>query len=329
MLSWLAGCSSGDDSNGDPLKDGGADISERDRASDTSPGNDAPSSEASDTEAPDGATSDANDGGTSSDANDASTADQDAAAPDAESDGAEGASTAKPARVPAALRACASKVALASNASATKPAEVRRRSVTPSRTPVWGASQGASDSCAAGTYCDVDVLTCKAGCKGDQECAAGICSSQHVCVECVPGATDTCADGKFCGPQFTCIRGCKQGTQCASGQCTASHDCAHCLSDAECQAGFVCSTGTCHATCGGQATCATDATTCCGDRCADVKRDALHCGDCGTACSAGSFCTQNGCKQAVLANVCQSRRRPSYSTFMTTTTPPRGRSRPH
>jgi hypothetical protein len=75
------------------------------------------------------------------------------------------------------------------------------------------------------------------------------------------------------------------------------------LSDLECAAGRVCSTGQCLATCTPTPNCPTSFT-CCADRCADLKRDIHHCGDCATACAATQFCSPTSCKPAIVANIC-------------------------
>ena len=150
VLSWLAGCS-GDDSNGDPLKDSGADISERDGGSDTSPGNDAPSSETSDAEVQDGATSDANDAGTERREHRRSRCGG------GRRERRRRRSERRRSRRVSRLRfgpvleggACV-------ECLSTKTAEGRRRSVTLSRTPAWHASRGARIPAPRETYCDVE-----------------------------------------------------------------------------------------------------------------------------------------------------------------------------
>jgi hypothetical protein len=46
--------------------------------------------------------------------------------------------------------------------------------------------------------------------------------------------------------------------------------------------------------------------TCCGDHCADLKRDVHHCSACNMPCMGSQFCSPNGCKAAIVANVCES-----------------------
>jgi len=164
---------------------------------------------------------------------------------------------------------------------------------------------GPTDNCSEAQYCDPNLLSCQTGCKSNASCATGVCSADHVCVECTPGASDACPAGKFCSPQFSCIAGCKGDAACASGKCQANHDCASCLSDLECAGGRVCSTGQCLATCSPTPNCTTGFT-CCGDHCADLKRDAHHCGACDTPCTASQFCSPTACKPAILANICDS-----------------------
>jgi hypothetical protein len=164
---------------------------------------------------------------------------------------------------------------------------------------------GSGDKCPTDQYCDPASLSCKPGCKSHAACLTGACSPEHACVECVPGADDKCPAGKYCTAQYACVPGCKNDAACASGKCEATHDCTKCLSDLECGGGRVCSTGRCLDKCGTTPNCPMDST-CCGDRCADLNRDPLHCGDCNTACSSAQFCSPGGCKSAILSNVCAS-----------------------
>jgi hypothetical protein len=46
--------------------------------------------------------------------------------------------------------------------------------------------------------------------------------------------------------------------------------------------------------------------TCCGDHCADLKRDVHHCSACNMPCMGAQFCSPNGCKAGIVANVCES-----------------------
>jgi hypothetical protein len=173
----------------------------------------------------------------------------------------------------------------------------------PTRTCV-ACLTGSTDNCPSNQYCDANTLTCKPGCKTNTDCTTGVCSADHACVECTPGPNDACAAGKYCGPQFSCIPGCKNDAACASGKCLATHDCSNCLTDQECAAGRLCSTGQCLATCTSKPDCPTGFE-CCGNRCADTKRDWRYCGACGTACTDGQFCSTS-CKPAIVSNLCES-----------------------
>jgi hypothetical protein len=55
--------------------------------------------------------------------------------------------------------------------------------------------------------------------------------------------------------------------------------------------------------CSPQGTCA-GTLTCCGGQCVDTTKDPRNCGQCGSACDAGQFCTGVSCEDATLANVC-------------------------
>jgi hypothetical protein len=46
--------------------------------------------------------------------------------------------------------------------------------------------------------------------------------------------------------------------------------------------------------------------TCCTDHCVDTKKNPLHCGACGVACTTGTqFCNSSACKETVFTNLCQ------------------------
>jgi hypothetical protein len=173
---------------------------------------------------------------------------------------------------------------------------------------------GASDNCADGQYCDDSDFTCKAGCKSDASCfnGNGFCNSSHVCLECNPNGTDKCAAGKYCTSAGACAEGCKtDGSSCASNVCQGSHECQWCIADSECLPGHVCSSGQCLPNCGHDNDCP-EGLSCCGDRCADLSRDHSACLACGTTCTANQFCASTGCRDATIANLCDS----AHATFL-------------
>jgi hypothetical protein len=184
---------------------------------------------------------------------------------------------------------------------------------------------GPGDDCADGSYChverperrdggenrdggDAETFSCRPGCKVNANCAPGICTPAHTCTECDPSGADTCAAGKYCGPDGACLGGCKaDGAGCASGVCTPAHECVSCISDSECQAPRTCATGTCMAACTQDADCVGAGTAkCCGTRCAFVSRDYKACLACGTTCAAAQFCGATGCLDGAIAQVCDS-----------------------
>jgi hypothetical protein len=164
---------------------------------------------------------------------------------------------------------------------------------------------GATDNCPSGQFCDATALTCKPGCKANADCAPGACSPDHACVECMPGANDSCPVGKYCSAAITCVPGCKNDAACSSGKCLATHDCASCLSDSECAEGRVCATGQCIAPCTTKNDCPAGFD-CCGNHCADTKRDPRHCGSCDAVCTVSQFCGPTACTPAIMANICDS-----------------------
>lgn len=119
------------------------------------------------------------------------------------------------------------------------------------------------------------------------------------------GAVDQCPDGKYCTDARECVQGCKaDGTACASANCDVNHDCVHCLSDSECSAGKLCSTGTCLPPCGDGGVACPTGYECCSGRCADTKIDFAYCSSCSNACSGEQFCNATSCGTAAIATVC-------------------------
>ena len=116
-------------------------------------------------------------------------------------------------------------------------------------------------------------------------CSSGLCLADGTCVDCLPGAKDTCPTGQFCGEENECVRGCKNGSSCASGVCK-DHNCMKCISDDECTDQYVCSNGECAPSCTtaqeGTSNGCSDGLTCCDLRCADLATDSQNCGACGT-----------------------------------------------
>ncbi len=171
--------------------------------------------------------------------------------------------------------------------------------------------------CPAGQVCRNDA--CIAGCTAQHPCPIGsVCNPQngqcvacvddgqcggatpkcdvatHTCVQCLPGAADTCAPGEYCRTDFVCERGCKGNSDCPSGQCKADHSCSACSQDAQCAAGQICSAGTCIAACSKTNPCGTGKE-CCGGRCQDLSNDPNNCGGCNLACGPSQACCNGKC----------------------------------
>jgi len=91
---------------------------------------------------------------------------------------------------------------------------------------------------------------------------------------------------------------------CTSGVCLASKDCATCQDDLECATGGRCGTGLCHPQCSSAASCPSG-WDCCDGRCIDPSLDPAHCGSCGGACAASSFCAGSHCEAPVLSALCK------------------------
>ena len=147
---------------------------------------------------------------------------------------------------------------------------------------------------------------------------AGAAKSDASCTQCGDECVDSTTDPRHCGG---CGTKCASGSACVAGQCsltcpTGFVNCAagtcidpltsaeHCgatgacdgsNSGAACTAAQTCKGGACV----GAAACPTATPDACGAGasavCTSLKTDPTHCGDCATACAAGSVCNDGTC----------------------------------
>ena len=85
--------------------------------------------------------------------------------------------------------------------------------------------------------------------------------------------------------------GCRTGELLCDGECVlVSESREHCgACDNACEAGEVCSAGTCATSCGG-------GLTECEGICEDLQTDRANCGECGNACASGQVCVDGACE---------------------------------
>jgi hypothetical protein len=103
--------------------------------------------------------------------------------------------------------------------------------------------------------------------------------------------------------------GCRTGELLCDGECVlVSESREHCgACDNACEAGEVCSAGTCATSCGG-------GLTECEGICEDLQTDRANCGECGNACASGQVCVDGACElscaegQEICDGVCIQRR---------------------
>ncbi len=154
----------------------------------------------------------------------------------------------------------------------------------------------ATHACAGGLTCDTSNGKC-VECTSNNDCSGTtpFCAPGfNQCVECLPGALDTCGPGSYCRGDFVCERGCKTGAECPDGVCLPSHSCQTCTTNTQCAAGNVCQNGTCVAACSATNPCG-QGQECCGGQCLDLKNDPNNCGACGNSCGAGGTCCNGQC----------------------------------
>ncbi len=102
--------------------------------------------------------------------------------------------------------------------------------------------------CRQGTYCDLELLSCVAGCRQETEdidCEAWeICNEEHRCQTRPCQGDADCFEGYYCDIATNlCQMGCRGDGDCPGEAeiCNEAHECAQgCVDDAPCEAGTVC-----------------------------------------------------------------------------------------
>jgi len=164
--------------------------------------------------------------------------------------------------------------------------------------------------------CGTSGATCAVG----ATCSHGECFIDGGMIEDCTGLQ--CPAGEGCLYAFCAQLGCTGATgdelclwgdaggpgpwgHCCNGACAylgTPGNCGGC--GVVCPSGYVCAGGACQPidACGpgdNQGTCGFadgGAGTCCNGTCVDINRDAMHCGNCGETCPAGSFCAGQTCR---------------------------------
>jgi hypothetical protein len=153
-----------------------------------------------------------------------------------------------------------------------------------------GACPGSTTACPVdGGHVCVDTSTDPQFCGScDTHCAGGTTCNGTTCVPaCSPGLT-------MCGA--TCVN--LQSDPAHCGGCDSSHACPPQLS-----ADLACQGGVCALTCsGGLKSCSVAGGK---TACADVTRDATHCGTCGNACATGEVCAGGVCQPYFPVSGCE------------------------
>ena len=74
------------------------------------------------------------------------------------------------------------------------------------------------------------------GSGSDQTCAAGTVENPATgeCVECLPGATDSCPTGQYCRPDDVCVAGCDADNDCGLNESCCNHVCTDTTTLANC-----------------------------------------------------------------------------------------------
>ncbi|APR85980.1 Hypothetical protein A7982_11329 [Minicystis rosea] len=173
-----------------------------------------------------------------------------------------------------------------------------------------------------GTACidtAVDSKNCGAcghACGAGEVCTGGACavSCPPTQTQCGAACIDTAVDSKNCG---ACGHVCAPGQLCASGACALTCPATHAMCEggtlcvdlqtsnahcgacgAACPVGRTCVSGQCSLVCeAGRILCSEPVTTDAGTSqvCVDPTIDVMHCGNCGTMCDAGQFCSGGTC----------------------------------
>ncbi len=103
-------------------------------------------------------------------------------------------------------------------------------------------------TCPAGQYCDMEMLTCTAGCTADDDCAA-----DEQCIRAAGQAVGACEPCPSCGDgtcgtgedATSCPADCASGPTCGDGSCDAGETPTSCPAD--CASGPTCGDGSCDA----------------------------------------------------------------------------------
>ncbi|MFO0686934.1 MAG: hypothetical protein U0234_33025 [Sandaracinus sp.] len=196
-----------------------------------------------------------------------------------------------------ALPACAHEPAAGSDAGAPG-----SDAATPSSCGATGRSGTTpcevtpSGTCAAGQWCNLEMVTCSVGCTSDANCPAdeqcvraagegvGVCQPCTSCGDgrCDPGEQCTadcgmparCGDGVCNEVPASCPSDCSTGPVCGDGACNGTETATSCPAD--CAAGPDCGDGTCNGA-ETRASCPGDCPPVCGDGTCEGSESALLC----------------------------------------------------
>lgn len=163
---------------------------------------------------------------------------------------------------------------------------------------------------------DASVSDVPAQCVSNLQCDDGVACTVDTCAagRCVRVArADLCPSGSACDATRGCLprRACVRDADCADeDRCTVDERCdtaaRYCVFGTQ-PDGVSCGDPAQARSCrGGVCSCPSDRPATCGDRCVSLQSDPSHCGACGVACGAGSWCDQGQCACSLPQRWCPS-----------------------